>query len=179
MALKASIYKVELQVSDLDRHYYASHSLTLACHPSETEERLMVRLISFALNASEQTEFCKGLSDEDEPAIWQKSLSDEIELWVELGNPSDKRLKQACGKAKQVVLYCYGESNASEIWWQKNQSVLSKLGKLKVYRFPKDVMEALSAQCQRNMDLQLTIEDQSVSLSNNDTLLEVELECWQ
>ena len=93
MAPKATVIKAELQVTDLDRHYYASHNLTLAQHPSETDERLMVRLLAFALHADERLEFGRGLSDEDEPALWKRNYSDEIELWIELGQPDESRLR--------------------------------------------------------------------------------------
>ena len=104
MALSARICKADLNVVDMDRHYYQQHSLTIAQHPSETNERLMLRLLAFALHASDMLSFCKGISTEDEPDLWQKSLSDEIELWIELGLPSEKRLKKACGRAKKS--YC-------------------------------------------------------------------------
>ena len=101
MAQKATIYKVELSVSDMDRHYYETHKLTIAKHPSETDERMMVRLLAFALNAHEQLEMTKGISTDDEPDIWQKSLSDELELWIALGLPSDKVVRQSCAKAQR------------------------------------------------------------------------------
>jgi len=118
MAQKATIYKVELSVSDMDRHYYETHNLTVAKHPSETDERLMVRILSFALNAHEQLEFSRGISTDDEPDIWQKSLSGELELWVTLGLPSEKIIRQSCSKAKKMIVYCYGGRTA-EIWWEK------------------------------------------------------------
>ena len=104
MALSATIYKVELTISDMDRHYYETHKLTVAKHPSETDRRLMVRLLAFALNAHENLEMTKGLSTDEEPDIWQKSLSDELELWITLGMPPEKTLRQSCGKAGQVAI---------------------------------------------------------------------------
>ena len=105
MAQKSTIYKAELSISDMDRHYYETHKLTVAKHPSETDERLMVRLLAFALSAREQLEFSKGLSSDDEPDVWEKSLSGEIELWITLGLPSEKIVRQSCGKAREVVVY--------------------------------------------------------------------------
>ena len=99
MALSATICKADLNIVDMDRHYYQQHSLTVAQHPSENDERLMIRLLAFALHADEFLSFTKGLSTDDEPDLWQKSLSGEIELWIELGLPSEKRLKKACGRA--------------------------------------------------------------------------------
>ena len=99
MALKATVYKADLSISDLDRNYYHDHALTLAQHPSETDERMMVRLVAFALNASERLEFGKGLSNEEEPALWRKSLSGDVELWIDVGHPDERRLRKACGVA--------------------------------------------------------------------------------
>ena len=108
MAQKATIYKVELSISDMDRHYYETHKLTVAKHPSETDERLMIRIMAFALNAHEQLELTRGLSADDEPDIWIKSLSGELELWVSLGLPSEKVIHQSCGRSNEVIVYCYG-----------------------------------------------------------------------
>src|SRR5678816_1520267 len=108
MALKATIFKAELSIADVDRGYYADHALTIARHPSETDGRMMVRLLAFALNAHERLEFGKGLSDTDEPDLWQKSLTGAIEHWIEVGQPDDKRLLRACGRADRVTVYAYG-----------------------------------------------------------------------
>src|SRR5690349_25110222 len=116
MALNATIHKAELSISDMDRHYYATHALTLARHPSETEERLMVRLLAFALHADERLEFGKGLSDEDEPALWRRAYSGEVEQWIELGQPDEARLRKACGRAQQVVVLNYGGRAAAILW---------------------------------------------------------------
>jgi uncharacterized protein YaeQ len=116
MALNATIYKAELQVSDMDRHYYATHALTLARHPSETEERLMVRLLAFALYADERLEFGKGLSADDEPDLWRKDYSGDIQQWIELGQPDEARIRKACGRAEQVVVINYG-GRAADVWW--------------------------------------------------------------
>lgn len=105
MALKATIFKAEISISDMDRHYYQEHPLTIAQHPSETNERMMVRLLAFALNADERLEFTKGLSADDEPELWNKNYSDEIELWIELGQPDEKRIRKACGRSRQVIIY--------------------------------------------------------------------------
>ena len=129
MALKATIFKATLSIADMDRHYYADHHLTLARHPSETDERMMIRLLAFALNASDRLEFTRGLSTDDEPELWQKSLSDEIELWIELGLPEESRLRKACNRAREVVLYTYG-GRAVPLWWNKHQSKLARFDNL-------------------------------------------------
>ena len=166
MALNSTIYKVELQISDMDRHYYATHALTLARHPSETEERLMVRLLAFALYAQDRLEFGKGISDEDEPALWHKAYTDEIELWIELGQPDETRIRKACGRSRQVVVINYG-GNASDIWWDKNANGLSRNRNLTVLDIPAKTVGELVALLQRGMRLQCLIQDGQLQLMND------------
>lgn len=166
MALKATIFKAELNISDMDRHYYASHTLTIARHPSETDQRMMVRLLAFALNAHENLSFTKGLSTQDEPDLWQKSLSDEIELWIDLGNPDEKRIRQACGKAKQVLIYNYG-GNSSDVWWQQIESSLDRFRNLNVVNIHDEHLDALSAMADKSMNLTMSIQDGEVFISND------------
>ncbi|MHB1059666.1 MAG: YaeQ family protein [Rhodanobacter sp.] len=166
MALNSTIYKVELQVSDMDRHYYATHALTLARHPSETEERLMVRLLAFALHADERLEFGKGISDEDEPALWRKAYTDEIELWIEVGQPDETRIRKACGRSRQVVVINYG-GNAAEIWWNRNAGALARNKNLSVLDIPAATVAGLVALLQRGMRLQCLIQDGQLQLMND------------
>ncbi|BBH15374.1 YaeQ family protein [Chromobacterium haemolyticum] len=173
MALSATIYKANLAVSDMDRGYYASHQLTLAQHPSETVERMMLRLVAFALNASETLQFSRGLSADDEPELWQKSYADDIELWVELGEPDEKRLKKACSRAEQVVLYSYG-GRASEVWWLQIENKLSRLDKLSVFRVEPATLAELVAICQRSMQLSATIQDGQLWLADESSNVLVE-----
>jgi uncharacterized protein YaeQ len=86
MAIKSSIYKAQLSVTDMDRHVYDAFSLTIACHPSETEARMMLRIVSFAMHADPQLVFGRGISTDNEPDLWQRSLSNDIELWIDLGD---------------------------------------------------------------------------------------------
>ena len=141
MALKATICKASLQVADVDRNYYAEHALTVARHPSETDERMMARLLAFALNAHERLTFCKGLSDTDEPDLWQKDLTGAIEHWIEVGQPDDKRLLRACGRAEKVTVYAYG--NRAELWWQPLAEKLDRAKNLAVWRVPVSAVQAL------------------------------------
>lgn len=166
MALNSTIYKVELQVSDMDRHYYATHALTLARHPSETEERLMVRLLAFALYADERLEFGKGISDEDEPALWRRAYTDEIELWIEVGQPDETRIRKACGRSRQVVVINYG-GNAADIWWSKNGTALARHRNLTVLDIPAPTVASLTALLQRGMRLQCLIQDGQLQLMND------------
>jgi len=165
MALNATIYKAELQVSDMDRHYYATHALTLARHPSETEERLMVRLLAFALYAEDRLEFGKGISDEDEPALWRKAYTDEIELWIEVGQPDETRVRKACGRSRQVVVISYG-GNAAELWWNKIGAALGRNKNLTVLDIPTRTVAELVALLQRGMRLQVLVQDGQLQLMN-------------
>ena len=178
MAQKATIYKVELSVSDMDRHYYETHKLTVAKHPSETDERLMVRIVAFALNAHEQLEMAKGLSTDDEPDIWQKSLSDELELWVTLGLPSEKVVRRSCGKVRKVIVYCYGGRTA-EVWWEKIKNSTSRFDNLQVINFSKDDTNALAELASRSMKLQVNIQDGDVMVSVDDRIVYVAPVEWK
>ena len=178
MAQKATIYKVELSVSDMDRHYYETHKLTVAKHPSETDERLMVRLLAFALNASEQLEFSRGLSTDDEPDLWEKSLSGETELWVTLGLPSEKIVRQSCGKAKEVIIYSYGGRTA-EIWWDKIKNSTSRFENLKVINLAEAEINELAEQAKRSMKLQVNVQEGDLMVSVNDSIVYVTPVTWK
>ncbi len=176
MALKATIIKVQLSLSDMDRHIYQDYNFTVAQHPSETEQRLMVRILAFALNASDRLCFTKGLCADDEPEIWDVNYSDEILLWVELGLPEEKRLKKACSRSEKVRLYAYGEG-AQDVWWQKNQNKLTKLSNLEVFSLAFDTTQQLTHLAARNMQLQVTIQDGQIWFSDaeNSVLIEPKL----
>ncbi|MFT6677316.1 MAG: hypothetical protein ACJAVM_003530 [Sulfitobacter sp.] len=178
MAQKATIYKVELSVSDMDRHYYETHKLTVAKHPSETDERMMVRLVAFALNAHEHLELTKGLSTDDEPDIWQKSLSDELELWVALGLPSEKIIRQSCGKASKVIVYCYGGRTA-EIWWEKIKNSTTRFDNLQVMNFSEKDSNDLAKLANRSMKLQVNIQDSDVMVSLDDRIVYITPAKWK
>jgi uncharacterized protein YaeQ len=178
MAQKATIYKVELSVSDMDRHYYETHKLTVAKHPSETDERLMVRLIAFALNAREQLEFSRGLSTDDEPDLWEKSLSGEIELWVTLGLPSEKIVRQSCGKAKEVIIYSYGGRTA-EVWWDKIKNSTTRFENLKVINLSEAETNELAQQANRSMKLQVNVQEGDLMVSVDDSIVYVTPITWK
>ena len=163
MALNSTVVKAELQVSDMDRHYYATHNLTLAQHPSETDERLMVRVLAFALYADERLEFGRGISDEDEPALWRRDYTGEIELWIELGHPDESRIKKASGRAGQVVVINYG-GRASDIWWDRIATSLTRLKNLTVLDLPAEVVDALPAIGERGMRLNALVQDGELQL---------------
>lgn len=172
MALKATIFKASLNIADMDRHYYSDHQLTLARHPSETDERMMIRLLAFVLNANEELAFTKGISTDDEPDLWQKSLTDDIELWIELGLPDESRLRKACGRAQQVILYTYG-GRAVSLWWDKIQSKVRRFNNLTIVDLPEEPTDTLARLADRNMSLQCTIQDGEISVGNEDSLVSI------
>lgn len=170
MALKATIFKVTLHIADMDRQYYEDHSLTLARHPSETDERMMIRLLAFALNASDTLEFTKGLSTDDEPELWAKTLTDDIALWIDLGLPDEDRLRKACNRSEQVVLYTYG-GRAVPVWWDKHHGKLARFDNLQVIDLPAEDTAELANMAQRSMELQVNIQDGEVTFTDGDAVV--------
>ena len=186
MAIKSTIFKVGLQIADIDHGYYADHALTLARHPSETDERMMVRLAALALQAYKLQAVCggdgtlafgAGLSDPDEPDVWLRDFTGRIRLWVEVGQPEEKALVKACGKADEVVLYCF--SHAAEIWWRGIETKLSRPQNLSVFRFPAEGAQALRALAQRSMQLQATIQENTLMLGDGALNVNVEPVRWK
>ena len=172
MAISATINKIALNIADMDRHYYESHALTLVQHPSEKDFRVMIRLIAFAANASEQLGFTKGLASEDEPDLWAKKLTDEIELWIDLGQPDEKRIRKACGRADQVIIYTHHEGKA-KVWWKKQQANLARFGNLSIIHIHAEGVEKLM---NRSMQLQCTIQDGDMYLNDDDSNIHVTFE---
>lgn len=171
MALNATIFKADLTITDMDRGYYATHALVLARHPSETDERMMVRLLAFALNAGEMLAFGKGLSADDEPDLCQKDLTGAIESWIIVGLPDEKAVRKACGRAAQVRLYAYGRN--TERWWQDAQTALTRPDNLMVVELPQAATQQLAQLAQRNMQLQCTIQDDTLWLTDGTHTVEI------
>lgn len=178
MALKATIYKVELQIADMDRNHYQNYSLTVARHPSETDVRMMVRLLAFALNAGEELKFTKGISTDDEPDIWEKSLSNSIMLWIDLGQPDEKRLRKACGRAEAVKIYTYQQRSA-ELWWKQLKASCDRFENLSIYSIDEDSCKSMTGLVNRNMQLQFTIQDGECWITGNDTSIHILLQKWK
>lgn len=163
MAIKATIYKAALNIADMDRHYYAEHNLTLAQHPSENNLRMMVRLLAFIFNPDDALLFGAGISTDDEPDLWQKSLSGEITLWIDLGQVDEKRIKKACGRAEKVIIYTYQERSAAE-WWRQIEKSLQRYNNLCIYNLSID--GDIEAIANRTMELQCNISDGELVLLN-------------
>ena len=174
MSIKATIFKANLQIADIDNGYYADHQLTLARHPSETDERMMVRLVALALNAHQLNDMCNGdgtlafgagLSDPDDPDVSLTDFTGQKRLWIEVGQPEEKPIAKACGKADAVVLYPF--HHAAEVWWKGMEGKLARQDKLQVWRLPSDTAQALAALAERSMQLQATIQEGALTLSSN------------
>ena len=173
MALKSTIFKVALNVADLDRPYYATHALRLARHPSETDERMMVRLLAFALFADERLEFGRGLSTDDEPALWLKEYSGEVRLWIEVGLPDERALRKACGRADAVVVLAYGGRQV-DAWWARDGAAMARLEKLRVLAIDSEQSTALASLAERGMELQCTIQDGQAWLTDGPNTVLIE-----
>lgn len=177
MALKSTVYKAQLQIADMDRQVYADHALTLARHPSETEERLMVRVLAFALNVPADDgrgalQFARGLSDTDEPDLWRSDLSGQLLHWIEVGQPDERRLAKSCGRAERVTIYAYG--SAAPIWWSGIENRVGRLRNLELWRLDPAQAQALGALAQRSMQLQVSIQDGHVWVSDSAGAVELQ-----
>ncbi len=162
MALKSTIYKASLQIADMDRGVYADHALTIALHPSETEQRMMVRVLAFALQAPAgdtrgALQLARGLSETDEPDLWQHDLTGRLVHWIDVGQIDERRLAKACGRAERVTLYAYAAS--VPVWWSALEGKLARLRNLEVWQLPAAQSRALAAFAARSMQLQLTVQD--------------------
>ena len=177
MALKATIHKAQLQLADMDRNVYGDHAVTIARHPSETDERMMVRLLALALNVPADTnhgtlELAKSLWDTDEPDLWHKDLTGQIVHWIDVGQPDDKRLMKASGRAGRVSVYCYGAS--SSIWWNGIATKLTRARNLDVWQIPAAQSQALAGLAQRGMQLQVTVQDGTVWVGDGAQSIELQ-----
>ncbi len=174
MAQKSTIYKAQLEIADLDRHYYASHHLTLACHPSETTRRMLCRLFVFIANVSETLSFTKGISTDDEPDLWEKTLSDEIDLWIDLGQPEERRIAKACGRSKAVRLYGY-EPRAFAVWWEQQQTVLSRYKNLTIWEMLLPADEDLDSILERSMKLSCTLQENEILIASDNKAISISI----
>ena len=178
MALKSTVFKAELQVSDLDRAYFAEHALTLARHPSETDERMMVRMLAFALFASERLAFGRGLSSEDEAALAETDLTGAFVRWIDVGQPDERLIRRACGRSREVVILAYGGRQA-EIWWQQTADKVAGLKNLLVLAIAPQSAQALAGLVGRGMKLACTVQEGMVWMANEQISVELAIETWK
>ena len=174
MALSATIFKAQLDLSDLNRNVYESYKLTLARHPSENDQRMMLRLLAFALFADEQLAFTKGISTTEEPDLWIKNYSDEIELWIDLGLPDEKRIRQAHSQAKNVIIFAYGDRSIVT-WRQQLDASIKRFPALKIFHVSDDDLKQLSALADKNMQLHCSIQDDEIFIGNDAQNLQIKV----
>jgi uncharacterized protein YaeQ len=176
MALKATIHKANIQLADMDRNVYTDISVTIARHPSENDERMMIRVLALTLGWPQDTsegtlEFAKDMWEPDEPALWHKNFSDEILHWVEVGQPDDKRLMKAAGRARKVSLYAFQSS--TPVWWSGIANKLTRAQNLTVWQVPHEQSQALAKLATRSMQLQFTVQDGTVWVNDGAETVEI------
>ena len=172
MALKATICRCELKIADMERNYYQDHLLTIARHPSENDERMMVRLLAFALNAHVALAFGSSIGNDDEPDLWQKDLTGAIQVWIDVGLPDEKRVRRACGRAERVFVYSYGRG--ADLWWKQAADGLARSRNLSVIELPQEATRAIARLADRNMKLNCTIQDGQIWLADQDATVQVD-----
>ncbi|HEX2545177.1 MAG TPA: YaeQ family protein [Ramlibacter sp.] len=186
MALKSTVFKAQLAVADIDHGYYADHALTLARHPSETDERMMVRLVALALHAHELQTVCggdgtlafgKGLSDPDEPDAWLRDFTGATRLWIEVGQPDEVAITKACRQSEKVALYAF--HHAAQVWWKGIETKLTRLSNLSVFRIPTEASQSLAALAQRSMQLQATLQEGTLMLGDGQRHVDIEPVRWK
>ena len=176
MSIKATIYKATVQLSDIDRGVYGDYPLTIARHPSETDERMLIRLLAFALNVPDDgdhgpLEFAKDMWEADAPGLWQKDLTGGIVHWIEVGQPDEKRLLRVTSRAGRVSVYSFGSS--TPIWWKGIGPKLTRARNLSVWQIPPEQSQALAALAQRTMELQVTVQDGGIWIGDGTRSIEV------
>ena len=176
MALNSTIFKVDLSIADVERGYYGTHQLRIARHPSETDERMMVRLLAFALHADEALEFGRGLSAENEPDLWQRDLTGAIERWIEVGLPDEREVRKACGRARSVDILAYG-GRAVDLWSEGVRGRLERQDRLTITEIPLEASRALGLLAGRSMRLQVTIQEGHLLVVDGSTSISTELRC--
>lgn len=185
MALKSTVFKAEVQLADIDHGHYTDLALTLARHPSETDERMMVRLVTLLLHAHQVQALCggngqigfgAGLSTPDAADVLLEDFSGRTRLWIELGQPDEKRVARACSRADQVIVYAHGP--AAEVWWRGAEGKLARFDRTEVWRLPSASVQALAALVQRSMKLQATLQDGLLMLTDERGSVSVEPIRW-
>jgi uncharacterized protein YaeQ len=176
VAQKATVCKAELQIADIDRSLYADHLVTLARHPSETDERMMIRLLAFALNVPADDrggalEFAKGMWDPEEAELWQKDLTGRLLHWIEVGQPEERRLVKASNRADKVTVYAF--SHGAPVWWAGLGSRVARGGNVDAWLIPSEQSRELAALAGRSMKLQINRQDGIVHIADAEHSIEI------
>jgi len=171
VALKPTIYKFRVALTDINNDYYDSLNLTIAQHPSESLQRMMARVVAFSMNAQPDLSFTKGLSNIEEPDIWHKTLDDQISLWIDVGEPDPERVKKSTRLARKVRVYSF--NTKSDVWWKQNANKLNLL-KAEVYKFDAEGIETLATYVKRTMDFSIMLSGNTVFVSTENGDCEIE-----
>jgi uncharacterized protein YaeQ len=186
MAIKSVIYKVNIGIADIDHGYYADHVLTIAKHPSETDERMMIRLFAFAMQAHQLDTMCNGdaviafgpgLSDAGEPDVYIKDFTDQFQVWIEVGQPDDRAIIKACNKSEKAFVYAY--QHASHVWFKGIETKLTRLSNLEIYYIDYELSAQLESMAKRTMQLQATIQEGQVMFSDGDRSIDITPQKWR
>lgn len=175
MAIRATVCKVSLDVSDIDRDYYAEHRLTVSREPSEPDERFMARVLAFALNASEDLAFARGQPEADEPELWRRDYDGRVRLWIEVGLPDPRRLRKAAARADEVLLYLYHGRQAG-VWLEQNRAELEDIPKLRMVELSAETVKRLAAMAGKSINLSLLVQDGQACLDDGKDRVEIEKE---
>lgn len=173
MAKGSRIYKVKLFISDIDRNCYEQLELTVAQHPSESDERLLARLLAFGLEYESGLAFGGGVSSTDQAPIWLRNDYEEVQHWIEIGQPDPDRLAKLNKRQPRLTLYTYG-ANAHR-WWHQHSPNLSKLQRLKAVQLDYDALQTLVSAMTSGFELQLNRQDEVLYLGLNDQQAEMQL----
>ena len=163
MAQPAIIYRVNIQLSDVDRNLYQKLQTTVARHPSETPERLIARVLAYAVRFDPELAFTKGISAGDEPDLWIKGPDGRVTTWIEVGQPDPERLLKASRHAGRVILFAYGPTRFR--WENQHLSRLSAISNLTVLGIEYDFLSQIVARLQRAVNWELTITEGNLYLS--------------
>lgn len=174
MALPSTIYKATIQLADIDRGIYETLQATVARHPSETEERLVARLLAYVLFFDPELAFTKGISAVDEPDLWLKGPDDRVLLWVEVGIPESDRIMKASRHTEQVALVACGKTFAN--WEQQHLPKLMGISNLTLIHFDQSFINRLTAKLDRSINWEVTINDGNMYLNVGDETFETPLQ---
>ena len=185
MAIKSTIYKANIAIANIDQGYYADHALTIARHPSETDERMMIRLLAFSLQAHQLEAMCNGdgviafgagLSDAGEPDVYIKDFTDQYQVWIEVGLPDDRAIIKACNKSEKAFVYAYQHSAA--VWFKGIENKLSRLKNLEIFQIDDEISQRLAKMAQRSMQFQATIQEGQIMMSDGDHSVDISPIKW-
>lgn len=169
MALGATIYNFDVELSDTDRNVYETLALRVAQHPSESEEYLVARVLAYLLEFTEGIEFSRGISTPDEPAIAVRDLTGAIKTWIDVGTPDAGRLHKAAKLAARVAVYTH--KDPTQFLKQLAGKTIHNVDALELFAIDRDLVTALVARLERRVAFSLSVSDRELYLSIGDDQL--------